>query len=50
LRVWVAAGYSNGGPAVLGDLPDEVRWAERNLREPASDIKAIEIFGPRDGR
>jgi len=31
-------------------LPHVGRWAEENLRTPASDIDAITAFGPRDGR
>ncbi len=31
-------------------LPHVDRWAEENLRLPASDIVAISTFGPRDGR
>ncbi len=31
-------------------LPGVAEWAEENLRNPASDIEAIQTFGPRDGR
>ena len=32
------------------DLPGVTRWAEENLRNPASDVEALGAFGPRDGR
>lgn len=31
-------------------LPDVERWAEENLRTPASDREALAVFGPLDGR
>ena len=30
--------------------PQVAQWVEENLRYPASDIEAVEAFGPRDGR
>lgn len=32
------------------NLPGAARWAEENLRNPASDVEALGAFGPRDGR
>jgi putative phosphoesterase len=32
------------------EMPGVVEWAEDHLREPASDLVALEAFGPRDGR
>ncbi|TAM70049.1 MAG: metallophosphoesterase [Microbacteriaceae bacterium] len=39
------------GDVVTGSsLPSVAQWAEENLRNPASDIEALQTFGPRDGR
>lgn len=31
-------------------LPGIVEWAEENLRTPATDVEALELFAPRDER
>lgn len=45
-RIATESGYADPG----GELPDAAAWADYFVRARATDVDALAVFGPRDGR